>query len=182
MAKSTTTTTTVILLFTIIAALSAITTTARPCKTIFFITTTTTSFNNNPQNPNPNHLTFFITEIHQFHRHSHHSRPIFPDQFRQSHVKTVDSSVKDRTIDIMSIVGSLLFGVGCGAFTAAVMYSIWYFCSGRADEEGEDFDSDEEEFFDDVEGGHVKNGEYVAVANAEKEVPPTADEVDAMKK
>ena len=80
----------------------------------------------------------------------------------------------------MSIVCSLLFGVGCGAFTAAVMYSIWYFCSGRIDEEEDEFDSDEEDF-DDVEG-HVKNGEYVAVANAEKEVPPTADQVDAMKK
>nr|GEX84905.1 hypothetical protein [Tanacetum cinerariifolium] len=177
MAKSTTT---VILVLTIIAAHFAITTTARPCKTIFFITTTsTTTFpNQNPQNPN--HLTFFITEIHQFHRHHHH-RPIFPDQFPQHDVvstKSVDSSLKDRTIDIMSIVGSLLFGVGCGAFTAAVMYSIWYYCSDRTDDE-EDFDSDEEEF-DDVEGN--KNGDYVAVANAEKEVPPTADEVDAMKK
>ncbi|KAJ0462630.1 hypothetical protein HanHA89_Chr16g0685461 [Helianthus annuus] len=169
-------------LFSLIVAISAISATARPCKTIFFITSTYLPTNPQFQNPNPNpnpnspRLTFFITEIHQFHRtrssfSSHHdvvsSKPYFPPS---------NSSIRDRTMDIMSIVGALLFGVGCGALTAGTMYLIWALFSNRC----LDIDSDDSdcEVEDDVSPS--KNG-YVAVPTVGKEVPPSADEVDAMK-
>ncbi|CAI9753284.1 unnamed protein product [Fraxinus pennsylvanica] len=38
---------------------------------------------------------------------------------------SVSSSIRDRTKDIMSVVGALLFGVGCGVLTAAAMYFVW---------------------------------------------------------
>ncbi|GFS33813.1 hypothetical protein Acr_00g0030700 [Actinidia rufa] len=37
----------------------------------------------------------------------------------------VGSSFRDRTKDILTVVASLLFGVGCGALTAATLYLIW---------------------------------------------------------
>lgn len=36
------------------------------------------------------------------------------------------NSLRDRSRDILSVVISLLFGVGCGALTAATMYMAWY--------------------------------------------------------
>lgn len=81
-------------------------------------------------------------------------------------------------MDIMSIVGALLFGVGCGALTAATMYLIWSLFAPRRF----DFGSDSDEETDDEENGvrSNKNG-YVAIPAAAKPVPPTADEVAAMK-
>ncbi|XP_047310626.1 uncharacterized protein LOC124914173 [Impatiens glandulifera] len=38
---------------------------------------------------------------------------------------SVGASIRDRTNDILSVVESLLFGVGCGALTASIMYLIW---------------------------------------------------------
>jgi len=58
-------------------------------------------------------------------------------------------SIRDRTKDIMSVVGALLFGVGCGALTAATMFLIWsLFAPHRfefEDSEGEDGDDDDDD-------------------------------------
>ncbi|GAA0149602.1 hypothetical protein LIER_08739 [Lithospermum erythrorhizon] len=55
----------------------------------------------------------------------------------------VKSSMKDRSKDIMSVVGALLFGMGCGALTAATMYLVWsLFAPNRFEFE----ESDDEEF------------------------------------
>ncbi|XP_071704400.1 uncharacterized protein [Rutidosis leptorrhynchoides] len=194
------TTTAVLLLLSVIAGVFAISTTARPCKTIFFITSTSSSSLNhhhhhlqNPNSPfltrnpnNPHRLTIFVSQIHQSHRTRPFPRPTFIDRQIDSSSNDAVSSKPyyDRTMDILSIVGALLFGVGCGALTAATVYLIFSLVSNRR----LDFESDSEDEIeyaaaaadagDDVSA--MKNG-YVAVPNANKEVPPTADEVDAMK-
>ncbi|MQL67683.1 hypothetical protein F6Q10_35325, partial [Streptomyces vinaceus] len=60
------------------------------------------------------------------------------------------NSIRDRTKDIMRVVGALLFGVGCGALTAATMYLIWsLFWPNRfefEDSDNDDFDSDNDGF------------------------------------
>ncbi|KAK1439271.1 hypothetical protein QVD17_05087 [Tagetes erecta] len=188
-------TTTTILLLTVIIGVLAISATARPCKTIFFITSSSsTSFyptDNHPL-PNPNfqnpRFTFFITEIHQFHRTRSFSRPIFNDRAIESSSDDVvsskpyyppsSSSIRDRTMDILSIVGALLFGVGCGALTAGTMYLIWSLFSNRHDFAS---DSDEDEYDDSEDDVTFNKNGYVAVPTATKDVPPSADEVDAMK-
>ncbi|XP_076954981.1 uncharacterized protein LOC143629642 [Bidens hawaiensis] len=164
---TTTTTTTVVLLLSVILTLLTVST-ARPCKTIFFITSSS-SYSlpiPNTQNPNPNspRFTFFITEIHRTNPSSDDvvsSKPYFPP-------------ASDRAMDIMTIVGALLFGVGCGALTAGTIYLIRSLFSTRREEE--DFASDC--YYED----DVTNNGYDAVPTAAKEVPPSADEVDAMKK
>ncbi|XP_019243049.1 PREDICTED: uncharacterized protein LOC109223264 [Nicotiana attenuata] len=58
---------------------------------------------------------------------------------------SVTSSVRDRSKDIMRVVGALLFGVGCGALTAATMYLIWFlFWPNRFDFEDSEDDSDDD--------------------------------------
>ncbi|KAJ8544736.1 hypothetical protein K7X08_017319 [Anisodus acutangulus] len=48
-------------------------------------------------------------------------RSMFPVEFHSS----VKRSISDRTNDIMRVMGAMLFGAGCGALTAAIMYLIW---------------------------------------------------------
>lgn len=69
----------------------------------------------------------------------------------------------------MSIVGALLFGVGCGALTAATMYMFWSFFSPNR---FNDDDSDEE--FQDVYGdvSPKKKMGYVAIPAAAFVSPP----------
>jgi hypothetical protein len=62
------------------------------------------------------------------------------------------SSLRDRTKDILSVVVALLFGVGCGALTAATMYLAWSvffnrfsdyrFASSFSDDDDNDDDDD----------------------------------------
>lgn len=72
----------------------------------------------------------------------------------------------------------MLFGVGCGALTAGTMYLIWSLLSNRHDFAS---DSDEDEYDDGEDDVMVNKNGYVAVPTATKDVPPSADEVDAMK-
>ena len=81
-------------------------------------------------------------------------------------------------MDIMSIVGALLFGVGCGALTAATMYLIWSLFAPRRFDLAADSDEESDDEENDVRAN--KKG-YVAIPAAAKPVPPTADEVAAMK-
>ncbi|KAI3665223.1 hypothetical protein L6452_43846 [Arctium lappa] len=187
--------TTALLLFSVLIGVFATSATARPCKTIFFITSSSSSYYptdvhhlRNPnfalQNPtNSPRLTFFITEIHEFHR-----TRSFPRAAESSSHDVVaskpyysspsSSSIRDRTMDIMSIVGALLFGVGCGALTAATMYLVWSLFSNRRLDFGSD--SDEDDFDDEDDVTPKKNG-YAAIPAATKAVPPSAEEVEAMK-
>lgn len=80
------------------------------------------------------------------------------------------SSIRDRTRDIMNVVGALLFGVGCGALTAAAMYLLWSFFSPNRFEYD---DSDDDTFYDiDDEGTPNKMG-YMTIPD---------EDIDAVKK
>ncbi|XP_019456811.1 PREDICTED: uncharacterized protein LOC109357352 [Lupinus angustifolius] len=57
------------------------------------------------------------------------------------------SSLRNRTKDILSVVVALLFGVGCGALTAATMYLVFSIFANR----GEDYSSPYDGFFDDTD-------------------------------
>ncbi|KAI3515085.1 hypothetical protein L1887_13835 [Cichorium endivia] len=195
-----------VLLFAALIGVLAISATARPCKTIFFITSSSHYPADDHFLPKPNfhllrnpnnspRLTFFVTEIREFHRTRSLPRPTSFDRSIESESSSSDdvisslpyysatstsvkASIRERTMDIMSIVGALLFGVGCGALTAATMYLIWSLFAPRRF----DFGTDSDEETDDEENGvrSNKNG-YVAIPAAAKPVPPTADEVAAMK-
>ncbi|MGI4406661.1 hypothetical protein ACR2V0_28755, partial [Klebsiella pneumoniae] len=77
----------------------------------------------------------------------------------------VGASFRDRTKDILSVVGSLLFGVGCGAITATTLYLMWSLFAGNrfdfrdSDDEYDEEDSDDGEY-DDVS---PKKMGYVAI-------------------
>ncbi|KAL8545149.1 hypothetical protein ACS0TY_005370 [Phlomoides rotata] len=170
--------------------LFAATVSARPCKTIFFFsaTTTTTTFfphNSLPANPNPNpnsifrnqnprYLTLIFTSTNRnpiegyrpslnfdskpsIDDNSQKSPAIFPLKFYSS----VSSSIRERTKDIMSVVGALLFGVGCGALTAAIMYFLWALCSPSRFDFIDSSSSDDDDD-DDVTASKKKLG-YVTI-------------------
>ncbi|KAG6534308.1 uncharacterized protein LOC122010536 [Zingiber officinale] len=58
------------------------------------------------------------------------------------------SSLRERAKDILVVVIGLLFGVGCGALTAATMYLAWSLVTYRYEICGSDAYSDEEEEMD----------------------------------
>ncbi|KAL6563922.1 hypothetical protein OROHE_005162 [Orobanche hederae] len=138
----------------LIISLLAATASARPCKTLFYFSATTTTYypyNSLPRNPNPNslignqnprYLTLIFTSTTT---PSSNRRPYinsdsdaaaaFDDNPQSSPMMTsfnfplkfyssASSSMRERSKDIMSVVGALLFGVGCGALTAAIMYFV----------------------------------------------------------
>ncbi|THU54953.1 hypothetical protein C4D60_Mb11t01480 [Musa balbisiana] len=73
------------------------------------------------------------------------------------------SSLRDRAKDILVVVIGLLFGVGCGALTAATMYLAWSLVAHRHEICGSDGYSDEE---GDVKGSAKKAG-YVKIPPAD---------------
>ncbi|KAL0371103.1 UNVERIFIED_CONTAM: hypothetical protein Sangu_0428400 [Sesamum angustifolium] len=77
----------------------------------------------------------------------------------------------------MSVVGALLFGVGCGALTAATMYFVWsLFSPGRFDFDDISSSSSDDDDDDDVTAAKKKLG-YVSIpAN-----PKVVDEDDLKK-
>ncbi|CAK7338829.1 unnamed protein product [Dovyalis caffra] len=74
------------------------------------------------------------------------------------------SSLRDRTKDILSVVVALLFGVGCGALTAATMYLVWSLFSPSQSRYSDYFDGD----FSDDEVEDVKKIGYVKIPEAEQ--------------
>ncbi|XP_010551600.1 PREDICTED: uncharacterized protein LOC104822158 [Tarenaya hassleriana] len=143
---------------------------ARPCKT-FLISSYSLSIT--PENPNPNSdgepdfssprfvTVFTVRRFSPYHRrpffaHRRHdgggflpsafvrssseSRPEFSIPFISENI----NSFRDRTRDILSVVVALLFGVGCGALTAATMYLVWALVANRHSYnfEGEDYETD----------------------------------------
>ncbi|CAI9272154.1 unnamed protein product [Lactuca saligna] len=179
------------LLFSFFITVFAISAAARPCKTIFFITSSSSqSQSHDPTATNSHRLTFFVTQIRQFHRSvdSSSSDDVLTSHsqtyYSSSYASSVKTSIRDRTMDIMSIVGALLFGVGCGALTAATMYLIWsIFFSRWFDFCGDSDEEEEEEFHYHDEEPHIRPDEIacVDIPGASKPVPPSAEEVDAMK-
>ncbi|KAJ0694261.1 hypothetical protein HanPI659440_Chr15g0606801 [Helianthus annuus] len=189
------TTSVLLLLFATVIATSTTSATARPCKTIFFITS---SSHPNPNN-NPPRFTFFLTEIRQFRRSRSLPRPMLFDRSITSSKSsslaliasdvvtsepyiasssTLKASVSERTMDIMSIVGAVIFGVGCGVVTAATMYLFWSLFAPRRFEFCEDEESCDEENDQRVVDDDDDNEGCFGVPVAGKAVPPSADEVD----
>ncbi|CAJ1960703.1 unnamed protein product [Sphenostylis stenocarpa] len=137
----------------VILALSASSAAARPCRTFII---SSYSFRN------PNSNTFAtITEIRSFTPLFITDKPssyevFFPHALSEPErvnprapiglASAYDfSSLRDRTKDILSVALALLFGVGCGALTAATMYLVWSVFSTRHRAAAyDDFSSDEE--------------------------------------
>lgn len=90
------------------------------------------------------------------------------------------SSIRDRTRDIMSVVGALLFGVGCGALTAATMYLIWsLFSPVRFDLD----DSDDDGFDDsDDDGASPKKMGYSTIPDEDIDAVKKAAQAEALAK
>ncbi|KAJ9147195.1 hypothetical protein P3X46_029383 [Hevea brasiliensis] len=187
--------TNLLLLFSILAAFLSFSASARPCKTLFI---SSYSFSIKPLYPNPNSdrpsssgFVTIVTEITQQHSSSEIflDRRVFPAvdasepkgiQRRQAGpdlpfgLSSYDmSSLRDRTKDILSVVVALLFGVGCGALTAATMYLVWSLFSTRYDYRYEEFDSEDGDEEDDVSPkkmGYVKIPEADSMPKQVKEV------------
>ncbi|OMP13853.1 hypothetical protein COLO4_00809 [Corchorus olitorius] len=121
--------------------------TARPCKT-FLVSSYSFSFQN-PNDPSSSISSGFVTiftEIRQLNPMP--SDPKLSYDF---------SSLRERSRDILSVVVALLFGVGCGALTAATLYLVWTLFSARLEYHRaclEDEESDEE--FSPKKMGYVK--------------------------
>ncbi|CAL0315688.1 unnamed protein product [Lupinus luteus] len=142
------------------------TATARPCRT-FFISSYSFSIPSLIDRDDPSSsatLTSF-TEIRSFipvyisSVKPSFSDQIFVDRAQEDNVVEFDhhrrvpfgfsandfSSLRNRTKDILSVVVALLFGVGCGALTAATMYLVFSIFANR----DEDYSSPYDGFFDD---------------------------------
>ncbi|XP_072957591.1 uncharacterized protein [Typha angustifolia] len=78
------------------------------------------------------------------------------------------SSLQDRAKDILVVVVGLLFGVGCGALTAATMYLAWSLVTNRYEISGSEGYYDDEQ-----EGGDEspKKAGYVKIPAAADPVP-----------
>ncbi|KAM7523920.1 hypothetical protein LguiA_013822 [Lonicera macranthoides] len=172
-----------LLLLTILLPLLSVATAARPCKTILFISTNPSSSSDGDR-----YITFFFTNIRPINPNPNpnyslrsYNNPIFLDRSEmepQNHPQlsyaSVGSSLKDRTIDIISVVGALLFGVGCGALTAATMYLIWSMFSPPSNDY--DYDDGDENDYDSIPS--PKKMGYVAIPAVTTAAPPPAKEVE----
>lgn len=94
---------------------------------------------------------------------SHLDRPI-PSQRA---VTPLASSLQDRARDILAVAAGLLFGVGCGALTAATLYFLFAVATNRHVIIGGSHYDDEEEEDEYDEIPSPKKGSYVAVPVAE---------------
>ncbi|XP_022759412.1 uncharacterized protein LOC111305828 [Durio zibethinus] len=98
---------------------------ARPCKT-FLISSYSFSFQN-PNDPSSSASSGFVTiftEIRQL-------KPVPIPSDPNPKPSYVLRSLRERSRDILSVVVALLFGVGCGALTAATLYLVWTLFSAR---------------------------------------------------
>lgn len=70
------------------------------------------------------------------------------------------SSLKERAKDILVVVAGLLFGVGCGALTGAIMYLAWSFFNNQH-EKFRSGDGEDEEDENPKKIGYIKIGDTV---------------------
>ncbi|PON74990.1 Transmembrane protein [Parasponia andersonii] len=161
------------------------TTSARPCKTLLI---SSYSFSlRQPQFPSSSGFVTIFAEVTQFRRVNgdalildHQAAaeaeeepprltrqplrkmPLFP---LSSSTTSYDlTSLRDRAKDILSVVVALLFGVGCGALTAATMYLAWSLFSTRYDAAEEE---EEEEEAAAAAGLSPKKMGYVKIPSAD---------------
>lgn len=131
-----------------VGLLSISATAARPCKT-FLVSSYSFSFQN-PNDPSSSASSGFVTvftEIRQLN--------LIPADPKSS--SYVLSSLRERSRDILSVVVALLFGVGCGALTAATLYLVWTLFSARFEYNRASFEEDEsDEEFSPKKMGYVK--------------------------
>lgn len=100
--------------------------------------------------------------------HSHLDRPILRER---ALVAPLASSLQDRARDILAVAAGLLFGVGCGALTAATLYFLFAVATNRhLIIGGSHYDDDEEEEDEYDEIPSPKKGGYVAVPVVASEV------------
>lgn len=175
-----------------VSSLSISTTSARPCKT-FLISSYSLSIT--PENPtldpqsdlsssstrfvtvftirrlNPNPIVPFFVNRHGFEKKQQPHQIQDEEEDRPSHQLSfpfVSENVKDRTRDILSVVMALLFGVGCGALTAATMYLVWALVVNRRgysfEEEEDDYENEESDAASLKKLGYVKIPEPVKEA------------------
>ncbi|XP_052197993.1 uncharacterized protein LOC127804929 [Diospyros lotus] len=180
-----------LLRLSILLGVLAIAATARPgrpfhpCKTLIFFTSTTSSSSHPLSRQNPNlaarrSVTFYITELRQF-----DPRPALADDrafidFDEVEEKrplpfglysSAGASFRERTKDILNVVASLLFGVGCGFLTGSTLYLIWSLFASSSRDSDDKFDDYEE----DVDDISPKKMGYVAIPAAD--APAAAKEV-----
>ncbi|GMP26832.1 hypothetical protein CsSME_00003109 [Camellia sinensis var. sinensis] len=197
-----------LLQLSILLGLLALSATARPgrhfhpCKTLIFFSASSSSSsssdsldqnpNFSPQNPS---ITVFFTEIREIHPKPTTFVSSYPtvivdratvddveehDDNRPLPFGLYSSSFRDRTKDILSVVGSLLFGVGCGALTAATLYLIWsLFAPNRFDFRDSDGEFDDDDDDDDDDDVNPKKIGYVTIPAVDDPVkaPLVAKEV-----
>ncbi|CAN1123026.1 hypothetical protein LINPERPRIM_LOCUS3010 [Linum perenne] len=168
-----------LLLAVLIGFLSVTVSAGRPCKTLY-ISSYTVSVRplHTFRFPNPSlgrrsGFVAIVTEIgHQSSLES--SSDMIVDQEQEGFNRILPfgisshdiSSLRDRTKDILSVVVALLFGVGCGALTAASMYLVWSLFAARSGAYYDESDYEEEE-----DASPKKIG-YVAIPEAEKVAAP----------
>ncbi|KZV39216.1 hypothetical protein F511_29976 [Dorcoceras hygrometricum] len=164
--------------------LAAAVTAARPCKTIFYLSATSYYPLGNPiPNSlfhNPRHVTLIFTTTTTLasqqtdHLSATSFDPVNPSDFESDSdsepsnlpikfYSSVSNSIRQRSRDIMSVAGALLFGVACGALTAATIYFVWaLFSPARFDfDDISSSDDDDEDDDDDVTDS--KTFGYVAI-------------------
>ncbi|KAF7816282.1 uncharacterized protein G2W53_030251 [Senna tora] len=171
---------------------------ARPCRT-FFISSYSVSFTN-PSSSAATLTTF--TEIRSFipvhivgNENSYDkpsiatqifdralpARPLEEEEEREVEIEGRNpfglssydfSSLRDRTKDILSVVVALLFGVGCGALTAATMYMVWSLFTNHCDYH----DSYDDDYADDEIESPKKMG-YVKISAVESAPAPVKEAV-----
>ncbi|KAF4348325.1 uncharacterized protein LOC115722561 [Cannabis sativa] len=154
-----------LLLTILLIWISIVSTSARPCKTLFV---SSYSFSlRQPQFHSSSGFVTIFAEVTQFRRvngeawiieeeHQEQEQeqrrqyqeeasrqvqplrkmPLFPLSASTSPYDL--TSLRDRTKDILSVVVALLFGVGCGALTAATMYLAWSLFSTRYQDDADD--------------------------------------------
>ncbi|KAG7588996.1 hypothetical protein ISN44_As07g013130 [Arabidopsis suecica] len=143
---------------------------ARPCKT-FLISSYSLSIT--PENPNLESdftSTRFVTVFTIRRLNPHHIVPFFVNRRHETPQIQSDRSLpliseninsfRDRTRDILSVVVALLFGVGCGALTAATMYLVWALVVNR---QSYDFDEEDDYENDESDAASLKKLGYVKI-------------------
>ncbi|XP_043717930.1 uncharacterized protein LOC122665861 [Telopea speciosissima] len=164
-----------------------------PCNTLFIsftISSVKSPHFRNPNGPNPSGFFTIFSVIREFNpkniefidhddrpvihhpvwdqlpiQHSYRDDVVKPDIVRPMYLFGSFSigSLREHTKDILSVLVSLLFGVGCGALTSATMYLAWSLIINRYgfnDSEREDEDGDDSDCFSDYD---VKKMGYVKI-------------------
>ncbi|GAB2287490.1 hypothetical protein Dimus_021866 [Dionaea muscipula] len=162
-----------------------------PCNTLLISTYSVSFGSGNPNFPNNPDLTlhrpeFFavVAEVRAFHPNPDSimidgADPSFllgeQDRIHRPGLPVGAGSLRDRTVDILNVVASLLFGAACGALTAGTMYLVWSLFSNRGDDAYHSLEgfTDDDDNDDDIFNPKKPVNVYVAVPAAP---PPVAVE------